>query len=142
MISAIVSVDNNWAIGADNNLVVRNPMDLLWFKGFTYGKTLLCGYNTYQSLPELKGRNVVLDDRHEESIHLIRHNNLVVIGGAKTYQKYAYLVGELFITINDTEAEKADCYFPHRHYEHLSTHELIHKGEWQGVKYRIERWIA
>lgn len=140
MISAIVSVDNNWAIGSDNDLVVRNPMDLLWFKGFTYGKTVLAGYNTYHSMPPLKGRHLVLDPKDEDSIELIRHNDLVVIGGAKTYKKYAHLVKELYITINDIIVPHADTYFPVNNYYHLKNIEVIHRGSYGDLKFRIERW--
>lgn len=142
MISAIVSVDSNWAIGADNKLVVRNPIDMAFFCGITQGKTLIAGYNTFNSLPKLKNRWVVCDTQYEESMELVRHNNLMIIGGEKTYKKYAYCVNELFLTINDVHVEEADAFFPIKHYQHLSNKQTVFKGEYEGMGFVIQRWTA
>lgn len=142
MISCIVSVDNNWGIGSDNDLVVRNPMDLLWFKGFTFGKTLIVGYNTYNSLPPLKHRELVLDPRgkHDYAIELITKRDVVIIGGAKTYRKYAHAVEELLITFNDIIVSHADTFFAASAYDHLKTREIVHRGKYGDMPFRIERW--
>ena len=60
----IVNVDENWAIGADGDMLVHLKSDLRFFKEQTMGKTVLMGRKTYESLPgqkALPGRhNVVL----------------------------------------------------------------------------------
>ena len=60
----IAAVDNNWAIGKNNNLLVRIPMDQKFFRETTTGKVVVMGRKTLESFPggrPLKMRtNIVL----------------------------------------------------------------------------------
>ena len=60
----IAAVDNNWAIGKNNNLLVRIPMDQKFFRETTTGKVVDIGRKTLESFPggrPLKMRtNIVL----------------------------------------------------------------------------------
>ena len=60
----IVSVDKNWAIGKNNDLLFHISADMKYFKETTWGKTVVMGDRTLLSLPgakPLKGReNIVL----------------------------------------------------------------------------------
>ena len=63
MISVIVAIARNRAIGFENRLLYRLPDDLKRFKALTTGHTIIMGRHTFESLP--KGalpnrRNVVL----------------------------------------------------------------------------------
>ena len=49
--TAIVCVDNNWAIGRENRLLFRISADLKHFRALTTGKTVVMGKNTLLSLP-------------------------------------------------------------------------------------------
>lgn len=137
MISAIVSVDNNMGIGYQGKLVVKNPCDMAWFSGLTQGKTLVAGYNTYHSLPQLPNRNVLYDNEVWWP-----QGDFVIIGGEKTYKKYAPFVDELYITFNDIEAEKVDTFFPIDYYSHLTEKQVVFKGEHENMKFRVEVWKA
>lgn len=63
MISIIVAIAENNAIGFENKLVYWLPNDLKRFKGLTTGNTIIMGRKTFESLP--KGalpnrRNIVI----------------------------------------------------------------------------------
>lgn len=70
---AIVCVDNNWAIGNQNNLLFNIKEDMARFKDITMGKTIVYGRKTLESFPGMKplpGRkNIVMtrDFNHLES---------------------------------------------------------------------------
>ena len=54
MMKAIVCVDNNWAIGNQNNLLFNIKEDMARFKDITMGKTIVYGRKTLESFPGLK----------------------------------------------------------------------------------------
>ncbi len=60
----IVAVDENWAIGKDNKLLVSIPSDMKFFRETTTGKVVVMGRKTLESFPNglpLKNRtNIVL----------------------------------------------------------------------------------
>ena len=64
----IAAVDNNWAIGKNNQLLVRIPMDQKFFRETTTGKVVVMGRKTLESFPNglpLKNRtNIVLTHDH------------------------------------------------------------------------------
>ena len=60
-VTAIVAVADNLGIGVGEELLIKSSVDMAFFSGFTQGKCLLVGYNTYQTLPKLVGREIVLD---------------------------------------------------------------------------------
>ena len=76
MITAIVAVDKNWAIGGLNkegkpDLLFKLPKDLTWFKEKTLSSVVVMGMTTYQSLPKKplpKRINVVLWDQLPEEV--------------------------------------------------------------------------
>ena len=94
---AIIAVNNLGYIGKDNKLLWRNKQDLQHFKKLTLNQTCLVGWRTYQELPPLKDRTIVVDKRNEFIIDGIDW----VIGGKNTYEKYAPYIKELHISIID-----------------------------------------
>ena len=59
----IVSADINWGIGSNQQLLVRIPDDMRFFREMTIGKVVVMGRKTRESLPNgiLEGReNIVL----------------------------------------------------------------------------------
>lgn len=52
MISIIVAIAKNFAIGKNNDLLYHLPNDLKHFKTITSGHTVLMGLNTFRSLPK------------------------------------------------------------------------------------------
>ena len=47
----IAAVDKNWAIGKNNELLVRIPMDQKFFRETTTGKVVVMGRKTLESFP-------------------------------------------------------------------------------------------
>ena len=65
MISIIVAIAENYAIGKQGDLLCHLPADLKHFKEITSGKTVLMGERTFFSLPKHplpNRRNIVLTD--------------------------------------------------------------------------------
>jgi dihydrofolate reductase len=93
---AIIAVNNLGFIGKEGTLPWRCKQDLQHFKKLTAGASVLVGHNTFETLPPLPGREIVLDRRGE---YLSAD---WCIGGKKTYEKYQHLFTELHIShIND-----------------------------------------
>lgn len=72
MLSAIVAIDNNNAIGKDNELIYSYKKDMDRFIDKTMNKTVIMGYNTWKSLkvPFLKDRTNIVVVRDRESMPL------------------------------------------------------------------------
>ena len=62
--NAIVVVDQNWAIGRDNDLLFSLPTDMTRFRSLTLGGTVILGRRTLDSFPGgrplPKRRNIVI----------------------------------------------------------------------------------
>lgn len=127
MISMIVAIAENRAIGKDNKLLWNLPADLQYFKRMTMGKPILMGRKTYESIGRpLPGRvNVVLSSDTNYSpegvtvVHSIadalsvaaEFEEIVIIGGASFYQQMLPLTERLYIT-QVHQAFEADTFFP------------------------------
>ncbi len=129
MISIIVCIAQNSAIGFENKLLYWLPNDLKRFKQLTTGHTIIMGRRTFESFP--KGalpnrRNVVLSrqaDAHfegadhyctlEEALASCRPDEeIYIIGGSTVYQQAMPLADRLVVThVEDTPLE-ADAFFP------------------------------
>lgn len=128
MISIIVAVANNWAIGKDNKLLCHLPADLKRFKQITLGHKVIMGKNTYLSLPvrPLTNRlNIVLtDDANEKfencvTVYSIKEileickfeEENFIMGGASVYKQFMPLADKLYLTKIHADFE-ADTFFP------------------------------
>jgi len=47
----IASADNNWAIGKNNELLIRIPQDMKRFRQMTTGNVVVMGRKTLESFP-------------------------------------------------------------------------------------------
>lgn len=127
MISIIVAIAENRAIGFNNKLLYWLPNDLKRFKALTTGHTIIMGRRTFESLPKgaLPNRRNVVVSRTitelpgcdvytslEEAIASCNNEEIYIIGGASIYQQALPLADRLCLTlIHDTPAE-ADAFFP------------------------------
>ncbi len=71
MISIIVAIASNYAIGKNNDLLWHISEDLKFFKRTTSGHPVIMGYNTYLSIgarPLPKRRNIVVSSTREEGL--------------------------------------------------------------------------
>ena len=129
MISIIVAIAQNGAIGYKGDLIYHLSADLRRFKELTTGNTIIMGRNTFESLP--KGalpnrRNIVLTRQtgvsfpgtevysslDEALSRCSRDEKVYIIGGAQVYNQALSMADELEVTVvNDTPAE-ADTFFP------------------------------
>ena len=136
----IAAVDKNWAIGKNNELLVRIPMDQKFFRETTTGKVVVMGRKTLESFPNglpLKNRtNIVFTHNLEYDVYdaIFVHsmeelhrelekydtNDVYVIGGQKIYEQLLDECDVAHITKIDY-AYDADAYFPN----------LDEKEEWQ-----------
>lgn len=136
----IVAVDNNWAIGKNNQLLVRIPSDQKFFRETTTGKVVVMGRKTLESFPNglpLQNRtNIVLthnknyqagdavvvhslDELHKE-LEKYNSEDIYVIGGQKIYELLLDECDVAHVTKIDYSYD-ADSYFPN----------LDEKPEWK-----------
>ena len=134
MISIIVAIAENYAIGKKGDLLCHLPADLKHFKEITSGKTVMMGERTFYSLPKHplpNRRNIVLTDVHgrtfegaeavysiEELVKSIKpktnsqEEEAFVIGGGMVYRQMMPLADKLYITHIHHSWEDADTFFP------------------------------
>lgn len=127
----IVAVDNNWAIGNKNELLVSIPADMKFFRQETTGNVVVMGRKTLDSFPggmPLKNRtNIVLTGNRNYSVKdaIVVHDldelleelkkypseAVYVIGGGSIYRQLLPYCDVCHVTKIDHTYE-ADTYFP------------------------------
>lgn len=127
----IVAVDKNWAIGYQNQLLVRIPADQRFFREETTGNYVIMGRKTLESFPggqPLKNRtNIVITKKKdykvngaivvhsiEEALEQVKHvpeEKVYVIGGETIYQQMLPYCNMAHVTKIDY-AYDADAHFP------------------------------
>lgn len=141
-VTAIVCVSPTGGIGdSEGNLLYKSTADMVFFVGYTLGKIILVGHNTLTTLPKKMNNRVILPDTRElKDLKWIARNDMrdvVVIGGAATYTKYAPQVDELYITTMFENSEKeATTFFDMSAYAHLSDKGVVSKNR----EFEIRRW--
>ena len=128
MLSIIVAIAENNAIGNKGKLLTYLPGDLKWFKKNTTGKTIMMGRKTFESLPNgaLPNRkNIVLSKNKDFScenciifndyLELLENLDITeevfIIGGAEIYKLFLPLVKKIYITQIYAKFD-ADVFFP------------------------------
>ncbi len=126
-LSLIVAMSNNRVIGADNGMPWHLSADLKRFKSLTWGKPILMGRKTHESIGRpLPGRkNIVLtrDPEYRAEGCAIAHSlaealalagkaeELMVIGGSSLYEPLLPEADRLYLTLIEREF-KGDTFFP------------------------------
>jgi dihydrofolate reductase len=124
---AIIAMAKNRVIGKNGGLPWPSiKEDFKWFKEFTTGKKLIVGKNTFDTLPLLKNREILVLTRMVEELdayvqnqYFVNNNGLsgkmidirdviifelknnpdiIVAGGAKTYVKLLPYITEFYVT--------------------------------------------
>ena len=165
-------MDPQRVIGYHGGIPWHYKDDMKWFKEFTMGKTLLMGWNTYQSLPvRLNGRQIVvlthswhpsLAFNHVPKADAVYfryppdHKNpyvmdvfdpkdwpdVIVAGGAKTYMMMLPYITEMYVT-HLTDEFEGDTYMPE--FETLLPRQEIvreHKDFMVVKHYRLPELVA
>lgn len=129
--NVIVAVDNNWAIGNKNELLIRIPNDHKHFREETTGKVVVLGRKTLETFPQglpLKNRtNIILskDKNYNVKDAIIVHSikelleelkkydneDIYIIGGDSVYRQMLPYCNVAHVTKIDHEYD-ADAFFP------------------------------
>jgi len=164
ILSAIVAVAENNAIGRDNQLPWHLPDDLKFFKRTTMGKPVLMGRKTYESLGKpLPGRlNIVISGQElrlpdgvmlchsiEEGIALLEQDGKeegFIIGGGKIFEETLNDLDRIYLTKVKTVVEDATAFFPEIDHAHWrisweETHPADEKHAFPFVFQQLERII-
>jgi len=130
MITAIVAIAKNFAIGKDGKLPWHYPADLKFFKENTVGNAVVMGFHTWQSIgkPLPKRLNIVLSRNatleNLPGVLLLRSKaevlalaeflkgDLYIIGGARTYAGFADVIEKWLVTEIPVEIADADAFMP------------------------------
>lgn len=145
MLSIIVAVAGNNAIGRKNELLWHISQDLKYFKATTTGHPVIMGRKTYDSIGRpLPGRRNIVLTRGGEVVGEIKNPDITslevvndleyvieiakgegeffVMGGGQLYKQTFEKADRLYITKIYAEAEDADTFFPE-----------IKEGEWKVI---------
>lgn len=151
ILSLIVAVAENNAIGRHNKLPWHLPGDLKFFKRTTIGKPVIMGRKTFESLGRpLPGRlnivltgnknlavpeGVLLCDDINVAIERLQNENAdecFIIGGGKVFETTMPLIDQMYITKVHTRVPDADTFFPNIDHTHWKlTWEENHKADGQ-----------
>lgn len=127
----IVAVDENWAIGNKNELLIRIPADMKMFREETTGKVVVLGRKTLETFPNgnpLKNRtNIILSTQKDyqvkdaivvhsieellEELKAYEEEQIYIIGGESIYRQMLPYCNTAHVTKIDRSYE-ADAYFP------------------------------
>lgn len=156
----IVNASDNWAIGYNNELLIRIPADMKFFQQTTTGKVVVMGRKTLESFPNgkpLPNRTniVITSDRHYDNENVIVVHNqaalleelekysdedIFIIGGESVYRMMLPYCKQAYVTrVNYTY--KADTYFPDL--DQLDDWKLVGESEEQtyfDLEYRFLRY--
>jgi dihydrofolate reductase len=128
VISIIVAIARNNAIGKDNQLLWHISEDLKRFKRLTTGHTIVMGKRTFESLPVRplsNRRSLVITDVPGEEIEgcimaysiddaiekMEAGQENFIIGGGSVYRQFLPLADKLYLTLVEKDFE-ADTFFP------------------------------
>ena len=162
----IAAVDKNWAIGKDNKLLYKIPLDMKYFKTMTEGNIVVYGYNTLLSFPQRKilpnRVNIILTSKHiecsyddmyvahsiDEVLEIISNINdrrdVYICGGASVYRQFLDLADSAFITKIHAKSEDADAFFPNldkdSHWDQTH-HYLPFKDKISGLKIEFANYV-
>jgi dihydrofolate reductase len=129
MVSIIVAIAENSAIGANNGLPWRLPNDMKRFRKLTTGHTIIMGRKTFESLPKgaLPDRTNVVITKNEDAVFencrvfnnlrdaieaYAAEDEIFIIGGASIYNQAIGFADKLYVTSVHHSVENADTFFP------------------------------
>lgn len=159
----ILAVDENWAIGKDNDMLFRIKKDLKHFKQITMGNIVIMGRNTYESighaLPDRE--NIILSKNpdYEANNAKVFHNPTEVINYVKTSKKEVFVIGgseivDIFLPYADEaiitkiKAKKDADTFLHNFdqdpdFEIVSESQIYEENgiKFSYVNYRRKKWV-
>lgn len=157
----IVAVDNNWAIGYQNKLLVSIPADMRFFRDETSGKVVILGKKTLETFPggqPLKNRhNIVITKQEDfkvsdaqvvhsieealEAVKGYKSEDVYVIGGASIYEQMLPYCDVAHVTKIDYSYQ-ADTYCPNLdEKEEWVIEEESEEQTYYDLEYRFYRYV-
>lgn len=131
ILSAVVAMSENNAIGRDNDLPWHLPDDLKFFKRTTLGSPILMGRKTYESVGRpLPGRlnivvssqgslelpeSVLLFDNLHDAIARLKEEPTeqgFIVGGGNIYKQTMSHLDRIYVTKVHTTIDDAHAFFP------------------------------
>lgn len=150
MISLMVAISKNKAIGLDNKLLWHLSDDLKNFKRVTLNHCIIMGRKTFESIGKAlpKRTNIIITRNHDykqegcvvvhslqEAITYaksIRETEAIVTGGAEIYKEALSIINRAYITEVDVSIDQADTFFPEYDFSSWVVKETIeHKKDEQ-----------
>lgn len=153
----IVAVDNRWGIGRNNDLLMRIPEDMKFFKKMTTDAVVIMGRKTLESFPgenplpnrinivitsdlNYKKEGVEIAHSIDEAVEIANKYNkeIFVIGGASIYKQMLSFCDTAYITKICKEFLDADTYFPNLN--NIENWEMTYEGEpmiYNGVAFKF-----
>lgn len=130
MITGIVAIAKNYAIGKNEKLPWHYSTDLKYFKETTVGNAVAMGFHTWKSIekPLPKRLNIVLSRsaniENKANVLLLRSKaevlnlasylncDLFIIGGAETYKNFADAIEKWIVTEIPLAVQDASTFMP------------------------------
>lgn len=128
MLSIIVCIAENNAIGLNGGMIYHQRADLKRFKNLTTDHTVIMGRRTFDSLPKgaLPNRRNIVLTRGERTFpgaevypslqaaleHCAADEKVFIIGGSSVYNEALPLADVLNLTLVHHTPTEADTYFP------------------------------
>lgn len=161
IISAVVAMSENNAIGRNNELPWHLPDDLKFFKKMTLGKPVLMGRNTFESLgkPLVNRLNIVVSTRENLQLPegVLLYNSLdaaiermqqeateevCIIGGGEIFVQTLDQTDRIYLTRVHTVIDDAHTFFPHLDHTHwkLTWEEQHFKDEKHAYDFTFQQW--
>jgi dihydrofolate reductase len=155
LISLVYAQSRNGIIGADGGLPWNIPSDLKRFKETTFGKPVIMGRKTWDSLPRkpLPGRQNIIISRHAQTIEgadvvaspekALRlagdAAEICVIGGGEIYRLFLPMANRIYLTTVDVDVE-GDTAAPviDQSAWHVVSQDGPHRGEKDSASYTVE----
>ncbi len=165
VISLIAAVATDGAIGKDNTMPWHISDDLKYFKRVTYGKSVIMGRKTWESLGSkpLPGRDNIIISRtlsiptpQTSRVHYVRslesaldlartialetgQNEIFVIGGGNINRQAMEKASRIYLTRVYTSVPEAEIFFPDIDPEkwHIVTRSGVAMDEKSGLNYEF-----
>lgn len=127
MISIIVAVSKDGAIGKGGKMPWKIPGEQQQFKELTTGHVVIMGRRSYEEighpLPNRKnivvsktkvfsGENLITAKSLEEALSLAGEEEIFIAGGAELFKEALPLANKIYMTYVDMEVPDADRFFP------------------------------
>lgn len=158
ILSQIVAIGENFAIGKDNKLLWHFPEDLKYFKTNTSGKIMIMGRKTFDSLgkPLPKRFHIVISRNDIKSewanVHFVKTiaeavefaktkigeypEEVMIVGGAEIYKQMREISNLLYVTRIPGKFD-ADTFYPANFTEGFSIKNSQPSLEHPGLVYEI-----